>query len=200
MKSLMKNIFTITIATFIFSMFFSASVYAGEIYLPDHNKKTLIMNPSATVKVYETTSPNYYNYINGRFAYSMIFPTSFSNVSEAGNSAGATFTNIENDSCKINVWGAHNLAQTSLSDSYFQKIKTIGSNNIIYSTYIDDYYFIYWIKNDIVFIDKVFISPNYINGFSFSYPASLDNQYSKFALALSDKFIPGWKTGFKIKG
>ena len=56
------------------------------------------------------------------------------------------------------------------------------------------------IKNDIVFIDKRFISPNYINGFSFSYPASLDNQYSKLAIALSDKFIPGWKTGFKIRG
>ena len=200
MKKLFENLFTITMFTFLFSMFFSVNVYAGEIYLPDHNKTTLIMNPSATVKVYETTSPNYYNYINGRFAYSMIFPASFSHVSEAGNTAGATFTNIENNSCKITVWGSYNVAQTSLSDSYFQHIKTIGSNNIIYSTYKDDYYFIYYIKNDIVFIDKRFISPNYINGFSFSYPASLDNQYSKLAIALSDKFIPGWKTGFKIRG
>lgn len=176
-----------------------AIVQAAAVELPDTNRATLSMNPSATVKVYETTLPGYYQYINGRFGFTIDFPTELSIAMKAGNNGGVSFFSPDRR-VELSVWGSHNTQRTALSDEYWQRVREVGSDFIAYKSYGDDWYVISWAKGGKIYYEKGFVSYLYRNVFTLSYPIDLREQYDHATSTIEQSFTPGWKSGRKIWG
>lgn len=173
-------------------------VGAAAVDLPDANKSTMT-NPSGMVRVYETDDPNYYQYINGRFAFTIKFPTSFSTVMQAGNNGGARFSTPDKQS-NLSVWGSHNALQESLSQLYQKRIEQVGIDSIAYQASGNDWYVLSWVKDGMIFYEKEFVCNEYLNGFSLSYPEESKDQFDNITTTIEQSFVPGWKSGRKIWG
>lgn len=172
-------------------------IEAAAVDLPDTNKVTLSMNPNAIVRVYQTDKPDYYQYINGRFAFLINFPIELSTVMQARNNDGAIFSTPDKQ-VQLSVWGSHNNQRDSINDVYRERIRQ--NENIAYKICGDDWYVISWAKNGKIYFEKGFISDEYRNVFTLIYPEDMKEKFDSVTTVIEESFIPGWKSGRKIWG
>lgn len=170
-------------------------VSADAIDLPNTNRHS----PSTFVRLHTTDNPIYYQYINGRYAYKTYVPASFSIAMQAGNNDGASFSTPDKASTLL-VWGGHNTLHEDLKSNYEKAISSIGIDYINYQVSGDDWYVLSWVKDKTVYYEKFFISDQYYNGFTLSYPRDLSNQFSHIVTDIEQSFVPGWKSGYKLYG
>ena len=169
------------------------SAQVKEFFLLDTNK----INPGGKIKVYESQIPNYYRYINGRFAFSIDFPQMLSVALEAGNSGGVRFSSSDRE-IQLSVYGSHNSAQITNRAAYSHMMNSKINGG--YSATGDDWNTVSWKENGKIFYQKEFISPQYINGFLLEYPEGSKVNCEDIIINLDKTFIPGWYREKKIRG
>lgn len=87
-----------------------------------------------------------------------------------------------------------------LKTNYEKAISSIGIDCISYRSSGDDWYVLSWVKDETVYYEKFFISDQYYNGFTLSYPKYLSDQFNHITTDVEQSFIPGWKSDYKIFG
>lgn len=172
---------------------------AAVVDLPDTNRITLSINPNAVVRVYETNDTNYYQYINERFAFTIKIPSSFSTAMQAGNNGSACFGTPDKQA-ELSAWGSHNFSRQTLIQAYQERIQQLGSDSIAYQSYGGDWYVLSWVKDGKIYYEKEFVSYEYLNVFTLSYPREMSEQFNDITATIEQSFIPGWKSGRKIWG
>jgi hypothetical protein len=151
------------------------------------------------IRVYTIDNPNYYKYINGRYAYSLSIPASFSIVFQPDNSDGCSFS-LPDKSSKLSVYGSHNTSSDTIDSVFTRDISHIGVNSTKFIDHGDNWFVISWIKNDKIFYRKTFVSNEYINTMELSYPITQKDAFNDIVSTIEESFIPGWKTGYRILG
>jgi hypothetical protein len=69
-----------------------------------------------------------------------------------------------------------------------------------YSDKGDDRFVVTWKLDGKIFYRKCFVSNEYQNNFTLSYPIEQKREYDKIVSNLERTFTPGWKTGYQIRG
>ena len=181
----------------------SSNLSVGEKPLPSQTKEYFLLdtnkiNPGGKIKVYESQIPNYYKYVNGRYLFSIDFPTDLSVALEASNLSGANFSSPDRQ-VKVTVSGSQNSTQTTNSEEYNRALK---GKDVAYSATGTDWHTVSWKENGKIFYMKTFVSLQYLTGFLFEYPENQKYNYEPIVGNLDKTFNPGWntenKTGEKI--
>lgn len=161
---------------------------------------TNIKMPETTVSVYESQIPGYVRFINGRYGYSIDYPSSFSVAFLPANGDGAKFT-LPDGSAELSVWGGHSAGWT-LEEYYLQQRQSVRDNGgeIGYHSTGNDWFVVTWRQDGKIYYQKVFVTDQYHNGFMISYPEAQKEDYDVIVTNIERTFIPGWKTGYKIRG
>lgn len=154
-------------AVFLFLLSFNTISHAKEYSthiaeLPNTNKKML----NSRVYVYESNIPGYYQYINGRYAFTIDFPQNFTIAFLPANSDGATFS-LPDGSAKLSVSGSHNTARFSLDDYYYFTMEGIKEKKG-YSAKGKDWFVLTWKQDGKIFYTKSFVSDSLLNSFTLS--------------------------------
>lgn len=166
---------------------------AGPVDLPAGNDIPTSTISNVFLRVYETNDPNFYQYYNGRFGFTILLPSAFPSARASENNDGARFSSLDQQS-ELAVWGAHNIFSESLLQAYTERIQFLGVKSIAYQAYGDDWYVLSWATDDKIYYQKEFISPEYRNGFILSYPKELNDQYKDITTTIEQSFLPGWKS------
>jgi len=88
--------------------------------LPNTNNKM----PGSLVYVYESQFPGYFQYINGRYGFTMDFPNTFTIAFLPANSDGAKFR-LPDGSAELSASGGHTFPGNTLDDYYFLVLQGI---------------------------------------------------------------------------
>jgi len=75
--------------------------------------------PGSTIYVYESEIPEYYQYINGRYAFTVDFPKTFFVALLPANNDGANFK-LPDGSAELTVAGGHIPLGDTLDDFIFE--------------------------------------------------------------------------------
>jgi hypothetical protein len=148
------------------------------------------------IRLYNTTNADYHKYINGRYAYSIWIPSSCLSAKSPDNSDGCTFY-FPNSVAKISVSGSHNASHFTIEKLY-QELSQ--KHNIQYTTRGDNWLVVSYTENQTIVYLKTFISNEYINEMGILYPISQKEKFDEIVSTVEETFIPGWKTGYPIKG
>jgi hypothetical protein len=162
--------------------------------LPNTNSKMA----GSMVYVYESQIPEYYKFINGRYGFEIDFPQSFNVALLPGNSDGGRF-GLPDGSAELSASGGHNNARYTLNDYFTFTLQRI-KGEIGYTAKGDDWFVVTWKEKGKIFYYKVFVSDDYYNSFTLSYPEAQKGEYDEIVSNIEKTFIPGWKTGYKIRG
>ena len=142
------------------------------------------------VRVFTTDNPDYYRYINDRFAFAINLPANFNQAFESTNGDGCIFKDEYGSS--FTVSGGHNMGMT-LADEYDMDIQNHPS--VTYKAKGDDWYVISYLENDRIYYKKCFINGEYWNTWYFDYPSWLADSYNNKCAAIESTFTPGWQSG-----
>lgn len=156
--------------------------------------------PGTTVYVYESQIPGYVQFINGRYGYSVDFPKDFTVAFLPANSDGARFA-LPDGTAELSVWGGHTVGWTL--EKYFlrkqQDVQSMGGE-IGYCSKGDEWFVVTWKRDGKIYYQKGFVTDKYQNGFIISYSEAQKDEYDEIVSNIERTFIPGWKTGYKIRG
>ena len=190
------------IAKIIFVIFLFTNQAFAETILPYYESK---FKSGRELHYQDSEAEGYYKYVNPRFAYTFDVPKEFNYiVSIPGNSAGITIGATKKNA--ILYTSGHYLGATSGRDSYNDSIKTLGKK-VTYSSFQTNSYVVIWLEpgdglthGDFIYYKKLLFDGKYFNQFTVGYPVAEKAYFEPIVTHMAKKFIPGWKTGFKIYG
>lgn len=107
------------------------------------------------VKVFTTDNPDYYRYINDRFAFAINLLANFNQAFESTNGDGCIFKDEYGSS--FTVSGGHNMGMT-LADEYDMDIQNHPS--VAYKAKGDDWYVISYLENDRIYYKSALSTGN----------------------------------------
>lgn len=131
----------------------------------------------------------YTTYTNGRFGFSVAYPSEFLLSEQSDNGSGASFVNDSTEDISINTWGQNNTngetAQSALSrleDSIgIEGYTAVGDNWFVYS---------YEINGEVVYL-KEYVGAGSIVGMSITYPRSMSSEGDRMVEIMEPTFEPG---------
>jgi len=181
------------------SISFAESIQLPNQYYIEHQSTAF----SQDIVLHETSSSGYYQYINGRYAFSVFIPKNLSLAYLPSNDDGCRFSSIDG-TVTLTASGGHIAYNSSnaLDDYFALRIKAIGISNTEFIDHGDNWFVISWKKDGKIYYQKTFISNRYKcdNTIEISYPIDKKINYNEIVEIIERNFIPGWKTGYKIWG
>lgn len=132
----------------------------------------------------------YNTYSNGRFGFSVNYPSSFSGGVEPTNGDGATYTD---GTCTITVYAGHMniLEDNETVETYYQReLEAIGGS-AFYQTVNGNSYVISYFEGDTIVYRKGIAQDGIISTLIIEYPASLSSQYESMVDEVSGSFTGG---------
>ncbi|KMO85694.1 hypothetical protein AB840_12230 [Megasphaera cerevisiae DSM 20462] len=190
---MIKNIFVLLY------MFLSCVniAFSYDIQLPNQNYIEHGNTFSRYIRLHTTDNPQYYQYINERYAFSVLVPKSFILAYYPQNGDGGIFYS-SNKTASLRVSGGHAINPL---DTYFEDQKEkIGYSNIDFSDNGDNWFVISWITGDKIHYQKMFVLDGYENNMEIIYPISQKEVYDEMVSTIEESFTPGWLTGYKVWG
>jgi hypothetical protein len=154
----------------------SAGLYLDKV--PDKNYEIV-----SKVYVSLDSNSNYYHYINGRYGFTIDFPSFFSMGYLPGNNDGV-FVTINNGNASLNASGSHNhgLSLNDVYINYIGYVKTEFGLEPSYMTKGSDWFVLSWKINGTIHYEKVFVCRDYINSFRLEYLAEDQDTYGSSTL------------------
>lgn len=172
---------------------FTSSVFAANIFLKNENYKTGKPGFDEFVVLHTTDNPDYYKFINDKFAYSIYVPRELTIAKFPINRAGCGFE--DGNGTSLTVLGMHNVLEKTIDAAYDKALNR--HNNAALATKGENWYVISYLENGFIVYEKCFINAKYINTMTFRYPKSLAEKYNPKCEVIEAAFTPGWKTGYK---
>lgn len=190
----MKSIITFIILAVLLILPETAA-FAGTIYLENewYKQGRPVMQ---FVPVQTTENPDYYQFTNGRYAFTIHVPREFTQVRFPSNGDGCIF--LDNRGSTFSVSGSHNVLGKTVQQQYLDllakhpKAPFAGKGS--------DWCVISYLKEGYIVYEKYFINSEYINSWYFEYPQYLGPEYDPKCEHIEATFVPGWKTGLRILG
>lgn len=193
-----KSILTILLISFILTLVLCNK---GQIniltnYFPQEfianqnlNTSTIGVQPALTnVVVASSKFPGYETYKNGRFGYSIDYPSNFVLVNSAANGDGIRLVSPDKEGI-LTVAGGNNVTM-KIKDLYDLDIKHVKGETG-YNVLENSYYVLTWKENEKINYEKMFVGTGSHNGFTFSYPEDQKSQYDDVITKLEASFQPG---------
>lgn len=175
---------------------FVSSVLAADVFLENENYKTGKPGFDQFVELHTTDNPDYYKFINDRFAYSIYVPRELTTAIYPMNRAGCGF--MDENGVSLSVFGMHNVLEETIDAAYEKDLSKY--NNVALATKGENWYVISYLENGFIVYEKHFINAKYINSLIFRYPKSLAEKYNPKCEVIEAAFTPSWKTNYKIWG
>lgn len=174
----------------------TTSVFAADIFLKNENYKTEKPGFDEFVELHTTDNPDYYKFINDRFAFSIYVPRELTIATYPMNRAGCGFK--DGNGTSLTVFGMHNVLEETIDAAYNKALSE--HNNVALATKEQNWYVISYLENGFIVYEKHFINAKYINTMIFRYPKSLAEKYNPKCEVIEAAFTPSWKTDYKIWG
>lgn len=121
-----------------------------------------------------SSNPGYMTYQNGRFGYTIDYPSNFIIRSSAGNGDGITLASPDNQTT-LSVYGGNN-SGLNAKDYYNLTVKNI-KGELGYNTLEDTWYVVTWRENGRIYYEKMIVGSASYNGFTFSCPEEQKSWY-----------------------
>lgn len=184
------------ILTIILHFALTSSVFAADVFLENENYKTGKPGFDQFVKLQTTENPDYNQYVNGRFAYSIYVPRELAIATYPMNRAGCGFK--DGNGTSLTVFGMRNVLEETIDAAYDKALSQY--NNAALATKGQNWYVISYLENGFIVYEKHFINAKYVNSLIFRYPKSLAEKYNPKCEVIESSFVPSWKTDYKIWG
>lgn len=184
------------VLTFILLFTLTTSVFAADIFLKNDNYKTGKPGFEQFVELQTTDNPDYYKFINDRFAYFIYVPKEFTIATYPMNRAGCGFK--DEYGASLTVFGMHNVLEETIDAAFEKNLNKY--NNVALATKGENWYVISYLENGFIVYEKHFINAKYINTMIFRYPKLLAEKYNPKCEVIESTFMPSWKTDYKIWG
>jgi serine/threonine-protein kinase len=127
----------------------------------------------------------YKQYVNGRYGFSIDYPSTFITKLLPDNSDGIVFS-TQDDSAELTASGINNVLGDTAA-SYYNQL-TQEHSNASYKMTKDNWVIVSWADGDSIFYEKDVIGAGSINSFTFKYPAAQKDYYSPIVSHLDSSF------------
>jgi tetratricopeptide (TPR) repeat protein len=124
-------------------------------------------------------------YTNGRYGFSIKYPSFFIMGESPANGDGITMHSPDN-SVELTVFGSNNVFNETAASSYNKLINE--SSNITYKTQQGNWYVVSGIEGDKIFYEKYVVGNGSINAFIIKYPSSKTKEYDSTVNILNSSF------------
>jgi hypothetical protein len=131
----------------------------------------------------------YKTYTNGRFGFSLQYPTGLTMAPPPTNGDGANFYNDEID---ITAYGGHTntVQQGETTETYYQQDINSIPGEIAYQKVTEDWYVLSYKENGNIIYKKFFFGDSVFNTLIITYPASTQDKYGPITTHISKAFAP----------
>jgi len=135
-----------------------------------------------------TEGSDYNNYVNGRYGFSIDYPTGFNIGVAPQNGDGLEFVSKDGKAVLI-AYGSNNVMDDNAKDMYEAQIASI--KEISYKYFKDNWFVLSWVENGTVYYTKFIVGEGSINSFLFSCPEEQLKQYYEIIEHISKSFEKG---------
>jgi hypothetical protein len=131
----------------------------------------------------------YKTYTNGRFGFSLQYPTGLTMAPPPTNGDGANFYNEEID---IKAYGGHTniVQQGETIETYYQQDINSIPGEIAYQKVTANWYVLSYKENGNIIYKKFFFGDSVFNTFIITYPANTQDKYGPITTHISQTFSP----------
>ena len=134
-------------------------------------------------------SISYSTYTNGRYGFSLIYPSDFVKGPEPANGDGLQFTG-ENGRVTLTASAGHNALMQSVQEMYEQAIQ---GKSCSYKNVGEDFFVLSWEENGVVNYEYRKVVNDIISGFIISYPKDMEDKYNPVVEKIYSSFKPSTK-------
>lgn len=131
----------------------------------------------------------YKDYYNGRYGFSIKYPSNLIIGTESDNGDGITLSD-ETGSTKLIVYGSNNVLDATAKSAYIDTLKEIPK--VLYKKQSGNWYVVSWTHNNKIIYKKEVVGKGSINTLIFTYSSSQKELY--------DEFLQNLKSYFKTPG
>jgi hypothetical protein len=131
----------------------------------------------------------YKTYTNGRFDFSLQYPTGLTMAPPPTNGDGTNFYNEEMD---IKAYGGHTniVQQGETIETYYQQDINNIPGEIAYQKVTEDWYVLSYKENGNIIYKKFFFGDSVFNTLVITYPANTQDKYGPITTHISQTFAP----------
>lgn len=173
----------------------SSGVYdirGNEVLLYNQFKKEKPGQPfSDHVRLVKTNNPEFYRYINGRYAYSIRVPSFMTIARAAANGSDAIFSSTDGQ-INLNVYSYP--AYLSIDEEYREalvKQERSTGQKAHYTAKGGTWFVVTWEEKSIAYYRKTFVTNGLNTTMQFSYPKALRPTHSRYIDVIEEDFRPG---------
>lgn len=144
---------------------------------------------SASAALSGSSAVAYRSYVNGRFGFSVDYPSDLQAGEQPANGDGLVFTSSDG-SVQLRASGSNNVLPVTPA-AYLQRLLS-KHPSATYHMVKDERCVISWEEDGHIFYEKAVVGTGSINDFQFAYPASQKQEYDPIVTHIADSFrTPG---------
>lgn len=131
---------------------------------------------------------DYLQYANGRYGFSVEYPSDLTVENAPANGDGATFSS-KNGSVSFRVFGSNNVESLSPSQYFKQNVSDAG--NVVYKAQKSNWYVVSYKNGKNITYQKCIIGDGSVNSYVITYPASRKAEFDIVIQHINSSFKTG---------
>lgn len=144
--------------------------------------------PTKAKEQNENKKTTYKTYVNGRFGFSLQYPTDLMMAPPPTNGDGAK---LYNEELEITAYGGHTnvVNQGETIETYYEDDLNKISEEVAYQKLTKNWYVLSYVENDRIVYKKFFFGDEVFNTFIITYPVSKKEQYDPVTTRIAKTFV-----------